>query len=513
MRCGFASLLLLLLLVAGASTGCGSLPGPAPLAEHAAIRVLSDRAPVAARIAVAPPTIKLGGNVQHGGHYEWPAAVVQAMAVESLTTASIAASIRPLPLSAQGHAAGLAAAWAGGDDLLLEIEVTRCEARYIGTTGWYVPNLILWIEFVFPAWFVRDERYAVDIAARATLTAVATGREVWSGQLRGGYEAPLDDFERGVILFGSLRVPGALDGANFAAIGEQLHPHAAVAWQRDLAVRIDGAFRTLAGTPAYARATRRTLGVLIGCGTYYDPALMNLKFPSADVKAMEQWMRRAGADDRQLLLLTDERATRTAVLAGVREFLAKRARAGDRVVIHFSGYAAPDGEGGVVLLPYDADPKRPGATGIGLDEIAAAVAEIPGAEVLVLLDTGLGDGAGTRWADCGLAAPDATQVRDAIARIGARANTTVLAACEPGEGAAEVGEQRRGLLTLSWLLAVADARDRNSDGRISVDEAFRDVRRAVQMHALLSGRTQNPQLVTGANGGVEIPGSDARGAE
>ncbi|MHC5022020.1 MAG: hypothetical protein ACYTGX_18325, partial [Planctomycetota bacterium] len=144
-------------------------------------------------------------------------------------------------------------------------------------------------------------------------------------------------------------------------------------------------------------------------------------------------------------------------------------------------------------------------TGITLADLAAAVAEIPDAQVLVVIDAGLGDGAGTRWADCGLDPPDPDGVREAVRRIGARPGTSVLAACEPGEGAAEVGDQRRGLLTLSWLLAVGAARDRNSDGRISVGEAFRDVRRAVQMHALLSGRTQNPQLIAGDDGGVDVP--------
>lgn len=492
--------------------GCSALPGPTPLHEDPGIRVLAGRAPAHARIAVAPPTLVLGANVPHGGHYAWPAAAVQALAVESLTAASVARSIRPLPLATRGRAAGLAAAWDAGDDLLLEIEINRCEARYVGTTGWYIPNLILWIELVFPAWFVRDERYAVDIEGTATLTAVATGREVWSDRVTGTYEAALDDFERGVILFGTLRVPGALDRENFAAIGHVLHPHAAAGWQRDLAGRADGAFRSLIGSPEYARATRRTLGLLIGCGTYFDPTLMNLKFPPADVAAMEAWLRGAGADDRQLRVLTGERATRAAILAALRGFLAHRARAGDRVVIHFSGYAAPDGEGGVVLLPYDADPSRPGATGIGLNELAEAVAAIDGAEVLVLLDAGLGGTIGTRWAACGLPAPDAAGVRAAVQRIGARPGTTVLAACEPGEGAAEVGDQRRGLLTLSWLLAVAGARDRNSDGRVSVGEAFRDVRRAVQMHALLSGRTQNPQLIASEDGGIEIPGSGEGGS-
>lgn len=504
----------LALIVAGllVFAGCGALPGPVPIGEHPEVQVLAARPPAPARIAVAPPAFVLGTNVEHGGHYDWPLAAVQSLAVESLSAASVAESIRPLSLATRGRAAGLAAAWNAGDDLLLEIEITRCEARYTGTNGYYIPNLILWIELVFPAWFVRDEKYAVEIEGRATLTAVATGREVWSDRISGSYEAALDDFERGVILFGALRVPGALDGENYAAIGDVLHPHAAKGWQRDLATRTDGAFRRLLGTPAYHRATRRTLGLLIGCGTYYDPALMNLKFPSGDVAAMETWLRGAGADNRQLRILTDERATRGAILGGVRDFVAKRARAGDRVVIHFSGYSAPDGEGGVVLLPYDADPKSPGATGIRLDELAEAVAAIPDAEVLVLLDTGLGGSTGTRWAACGLDPPDPDTVRAAVRRIGDRPGTTVLAACEPGEGAAEVGDQRQGLLTMSWLLAAAGARDRNSDGRVSVGEAFRDVRRAVQMHALLSGRTQNPQLVVTEDGGVEVPGTDEGGS-
>ncbi|MHC5021463.1 MAG: caspase family protein, partial [Planctomycetota bacterium] len=318
-----------------AAAGCSAVPAPTPITEDPVVQALAKRAPVRAAIAVAPPLLELATPGEHGGHYDWPVPAVQALAVESLTAARIAESVRPLPLAARGRAAGLTAAWDAGDDLLLEITITRCEARYLGTNGWYVPNLMLWIEFVWPAWFVADERYTVEIEGRATLTAVATGREVWTGRIGGSYDAALDDFDRGLVLLGTLRVPGALGDQNFRAIGDVLHPHAAAAWQRSLAVTTDEAFRRLITTPAYAEATRRTLGLLIGCGTYYDPGLTNLKFPKADVEAMEAWLRRAGADDRQLEILTDERATRAAILRSIREFLAKRARPGDRVVVHF----------------------------------------------------------------------------------------------------------------------------------------------------------------------------------
>ncbi len=501
----------LLLALLGSGTGCAGVPVP-PLLEDPALAALRAEPPLPVRVGVVPPRVRLRPPPVHAGALEWAEAEVGAAVAEALTAAGFSRRVRLLPPTASARDEALADAWTEGDDLLLEIEVTRFEAVYVGVNGWFLPNLLLWIELVWPAWFVPDEDYEVRVEATARLVAVATGRTVWESPIAGRAADSFNDFERGFTLLGSLSVPSGLDAGNWLAIGRVLRDAAVRSFQVDLATRLSRGLREAAATPAFAAATRQTLALLVGCGQYDHPGLHNLKYPVADARALRDWLRGAGALERQVRLLADDQATGARVRSEIRGFLAARARPGDRVLLSFAGYAGPDGRGGAALLPYDADPRRLTETSIPLADLARALAGVPDAEVLVLLDAGLGGSEEVRWASCGLPPPDPARVAAEVAAIAERPATTVLSACRPGEGAAEVGERRHGLLTLHWIHAAARAPDRDGDGRISVEEAFRTVSRGVQMHAMLSGRVQTPR-VYGAGGAFAVPRAEEAVAE
>ncbi|MCI0340908.1 MAG: caspase family protein [Planctomycetales bacterium] len=495
------------------AAGCAGGPVP-PLLEDPALAALRAEPPVPVRIAVAPPRVRPRPPPEHAGSLEWTEADAGAAIVEALRAAGFSRRVRPVAGSAPEGAAGdeaLADAWTEGDDLLLEVEVTRFEAAYVGTNGWFLPNLLLWIELVWPAWFVPDEDYEVRVEGTARLRAVATGRTVWESPVSGSAADSFNDFERGFTLLGSLSVPSGLDAGNWLAIGKVLREAAVRSFQVDLATRLSRGLREAAATPAFAAATRQTLALLVGCGQYDHPGLHNLKYPVADARALREWLRAAGVLERQIRVLADDQATGARLRSEIRDFLAARARPGDRVLLSFAGYAGPDGRGGAALLPYDADPRRLAETSIPLGDLASALASVPDAEALLLLDAGLGGTEEVRWASCGLPPPDPARVAAEISSIASRPVTAVLWACRPGEGAAEVGERRHGLLTLNWLHAAARAPDRDGDGRVSVEEAFRVASRGVQMHAMLSGRVQTPR-VYGAGGGFPVPRPSSRDA-
>ena len=58
--------------------------------------------------------------------------------------------------------------------------------------------------WIWPAWFVADEDYDVALRADVRLRAVATGREVWRGEIDARVVESFNDFERGVVLLGAL---------------------------------------------------------------------------------------------------------------------------------------------------------------------------------------------------------------------------------------------------------------------------------------------------------------------
>ncbi|MCI0341004.1 MAG: hypothetical protein L0216_07595 [Planctomycetales bacterium] len=497
------------LALALVAAGCGAAP-LVPLDEEP--RIVALRAagtPLPVRIAVASPDARTQPPREHAGAVEWDPVEIQAAAAEALRAAGIAAGVRVLPAGpGTGGTPGAGdaareAAWEDGDDLVLDLTVTRFEAGYVGTNGWYLPNLILWALWIWPAWFVPDEDYDLRIEAEARLTAVASGRPVWTGRIEARIQESFDDFARGLVLFAILRVPSALDEGNWRRVAEALRPATVRELQLTLAEGAAAGLRA-AASGELAAATRKTLGLAIGCGTYRSPSLHPIPDAAADARAVASWLRRSGVPERQIALLEDDAATKERVLERIRSFLVARARPGDRVIVSFSGYAGLDASGDVALLPHDADPLRTGETGIPLRQLAREVGAIPGADLLLLLDAGLGGSSAERWADPASRVPDRAAVEAALRAVAARPRTAVVTAAEPGNGAGEAAERGRGLLTFQWLRAAEWAEDRDGDGRLSAGEVFLETEEGVQTHALLSGRNQRPVL-HGDGGAFEIP--------
>ncbi len=491
--------------------GCAAAPLP-PLAEEP--EIVAARAagpPLAVSIAVPPARMRPAPLPEDSGPCGDSAEGIRDLVAEALRAAGVAREARGVPEAAAGSDP-LAEAWRDGQDLLLEIEVSRLEVSYLGTNGWWWPNLLLWIHFVWPAWLVPDEDYAMRIEASARLLATASGAEVWRGRVATEVRRRLNDFQRGMVLFALLRVPAALGPENWRAVAEEIGPSARRRFAVSLAAAIASGLRAAAGTSAYAERTRQDLAVVAGCGRYFSPALPDLKFPPEDARAMAAWLRGAGFRGPCVRLMVDEEATRDRVLGEIRGFLAARARPGDRVVISFAGYAGADDEGGPALLLHDADPRRPRETGIPLALLAESLRAIPGADVLLLVDAGLGGPPAERWAGGGLAPPDPEGLAAGLEALAARPRTAVVWACAPGEGAGEAVPRRRGLLTLNWLRAVERARDLDRDGVVSVAEALVPAGEGVRAHAALTGRRQAPRVCgSEAAARIALPRSGAGG--
>ncbi len=496
-------------LIGSALAGCGSAPLMPVHDEPRMVQTRAQHAPLPVRIGVGMPRLALADPGEHGQHVAWPIAGIQQAVVDVLQASEVATDIAALPATAADRDAQLAAAWDRRQDLLCEVTITKVRAGYAGVNGLYIPNLLLWMGFVWPAWFIPDENYDVTVEAEVRFIAVATGREVWHRTIEAKIEESFDDFQRGIIILGEIRIPGALDESNYNAVAGYLLDPCTREWQLRLAEQSVAGLQKAFDTPAYREATRQTLAVVVGCGKYGSYALHNLRYAAADAQAVAGWLRSAGVDDQRLQLLLDDRATADGIRRAIRDFLAARARPGDRVIFYYAGYAGPGADGDLALLPYDTDPEQPGRGGLPLAELAELFGEAgtaAGAELLCIFDAGLGGTAEERWATLERAAPSSDAARAALQRLADRANTAVVWGCSPGEGAAEIGEVGHGLCTLNWLAAVRRAADLNGDGTVSVAETFREFSEAVQTHAMLAGRTQSP-IAGGlaAEGALPVP--------
>jgi hypothetical protein len=87
-----------------------------------------------------------------------------------------------------------------------------------------------------------------------------------------------------------------------------------------------------------AQSTPRKLALLVGINQYKDAPLQGCV---TDVNLQQQLLiHRFGFNPKDILILTDEQATRQGILNAFEEHLIKQAKPGDVVVYHFSGHGS-----------------------------------------------------------------------------------------------------------------------------------------------------------------------------
>jgi len=100
--------------------------------------------------------------------------------------------------------------------------------------------------------------------------------------------------------------------------------------------------------------------LVVGLSKYQRsrPLLPSLIYGRQAAQALSQRLASdtGGTDSREIRLLTDEKATASAIDSELRGLLRKPGAAG-AILFYFSGYASYDPKRGLLLLPYDVDPR------------------------------------------------------------------------------------------------------------------------------------------------------------
>ncbi len=116
----------------------------------------------------------------------------------------------------------LEAAAARGDDLVLFLEVTRHDVRYVGANDVLPWKVLVWLNFWIPAWWMAERDFEADFELEAELVRASTGQHVYSRKHRETIVARLDDFDYGFHALSLLRVPNSLGDENWEAVAESL---------------------------------------------------------------------------------------------------------------------------------------------------------------------------------------------------------------------------------------------------------------------------------------------------
>lgn len=167
---------------------------------------------------------------------------------------------------------------------------------------------------------------------------------------------------------------------------------------------------------ALAKPARRKLALLIGINAYPDRALdpgvaqdIALKGCLIDVDLQRQLLvHRFGFQPADVVTLTNQDATRHGILTAINEHLVQQARAGDVVLLHFSGYGSQvrvdqsAGPGALQAAWVPVDSRLPSEDNQSLSdlleaEVVAHLSSLATANLTTVIDAGSQDAGYLRW--------------------------------------------------------------------------------------------------------------------
>jgi hypothetical protein len=124
-----------------------------------------------------------------------------------------------------------------GEGSILKVRVKDFRQEFRGRNALYWPNLVVWAFVWAPALWVRDEDFAAVIDAEVILLEVPSEKLLAAVPVTIDVERSLDDWDRGIDLFGFLYLPKSLTSSNWEAVSEILVPHALAGLEKELVLR------------------------------------------------------------------------------------------------------------------------------------------------------------------------------------------------------------------------------------------------------------------------------------
>jgi hypothetical protein len=232
--------------------------------------------------------------------------------------------------------------------------------------------------------------------------------------------------------------------------------------------------------------------VVVGVEKYRQAGIPAVDFAAGDARAMYSYLTGSmGFDAKNVVLLTDDQATKTDLEKNLGSWLKNRVGPKSRVFVYYAGHGSPNPETGQgYLMPYEADPAYLEDTAYPLSKLYASLGKLPTKDVTVVLDACF-SGQGNR----SLIAKG-TRPLVSVVQSKAEPNTVVLAAAGSNQVSASYPEARHGLLTYYLLAGLHGEADARHDGRITSDELISYVRPAVERAAKLQNVEQTPSLMS-----------------
>lgn len=239
--------------------------------------------------------------------------------------------------------------------------------------------------------------------------------------------------------------------------------------------------------PAVKAAPRPDdLAVIIGIETYQ--ALPKSDYSKNDAGIVKDYLTALGFQERNIELVIDERATKSAVEKAVEAWLPNRATKDSTIIFYFSGHGAPEpSTGEAYMVPYDGDPNYLAVTGYPLKRLYERLEKLEAREIIVVLDSCF-SGSGGRSV---LAKGARPLVMMAPAET-LSSKMAILTATQGSQISTSSPEKGHGVFTYYFLKAI-------KEGRRDLAEIYETIKPQVEDEAKRLNVRQIPSLNPGAD--------------
>lgn len=248
-------------------------------------------------------------------------------------------------------------------------------------------------------------------------------------------------------------------------------------------------------------------GVFVGIDNYQDRRIKKLKYAVNDASKLYQGFQQSlDPEDIDLVLLTDENATRRNIARRIGDILARQAEPDDFVLIYFAGHGTPEtfaevDEVSRYFVTFDTDYQEIFSSSIDLErDMVRFMNRISSKLVVVILDTCFSGRAGGRTFE----GPHLSLLRKDW-REGLRLSTldlgegrVMLCACDDDQVAYEYPQLKHGVFTYYLLSSLS--KPYSNENTISLSILYDKVSEQVldytgrRQTPLLNGRVRNVRL-------------------
>lgn len=459
------------------------------------------------QVGFDPRELYRGDETRHASRPD-PAGLRREL-VEALVAGQLFARVEARGAPGEGLEAVEAEAWRSHDDLLLELELQDYHQAFLGHGDGYVPWLLTYVFWVWPAWWMPGESFGGGAALRLRLRDVQGRHEPLLDEvIRVAPEdtaltlTPTERDWAGFLDVGALwNLPASLEESNWTSVERCLGPRL----RRELELRLLKTLRERVTAPLLADQgglsgrVRKRLALVVGVAEGSDPRLGGAAHALEDAATMESVLASpAGGSQvapRDLRALRAEQATAGDVLAALAD-IGSQTSASDEVIVYVAAQGTTTREGAGAsprLLLYDANQDDLSGSGLSLGALGEALNALPAGRVLLILDASFaGPGPGARTLRGTTLALSVEQLSEALGLGPGRA---LLLAAAPDQGARVIAGAEAGLFTQVLKEGIEGRADLNQDGRVTLAELYGHLRIEVSGRAGLERHEQTPLAI------------------